>query len=125
MQRRVFLATPALLSITSKARAQAWPNRQPIRLIAGFPAGGLADAIGRLLAAPLSDALGNSVVVENRAGASGTIGADAVARAAPDGLTLAVSHAIPFGFAPGVLPAITYDPLRISPVSPCWQKHQP
>jgi tripartite-type tricarboxylate transporter receptor subunit TctC len=89
MQRRVFLATPALLSIASKARAQAWPNRQPIRLIAGFPAGGLADAIGRLFAAPLSDALGNSVVVENRAGASGTIGADAVAKAAPDGLTLA------------------------------------
>ncbi|MCA3377282.1 MAG: tripartite tricarboxylate transporter substrate binding protein, partial [Roseomonas sp.] len=60
---------------------------------------------------PLSDALGTSVVVENRAGASGTIGADAVAKAAPDGLTLAVSHAIPFGFAPGVLPAITYDPV--------------
>ena len=111
MQRRVFLAKPALLSIASKARAQAWPNRQPIRMIAGFPAGGLADAIGRLFAAPLSDALGTSVVVENRAGASGTIGADAVAKAAPDGLTLAVAHAIPFGFAPGVLPAITYDPV--------------
>lgn len=111
MQRRVFLAAPALLAIGSKARAQAWPNRQPIRLIAGFPAGGLADAIGRLFAPPLSEALGTSVVVENRAGASGTIGADAVAKAAPDGLILAISHAIPFGFAPGVLPAISYDPV--------------
>ena len=111
MQRRIFLTAPALIALIPAARAQAWPNRQPIRLIAGFPAGGLADAIGRLFAAPLSDALGTSVVVENRAGASGIIGADAVAKAAPDGLTLAVSHAIPFGFAPGVLPSVPYDPV--------------
>lgn len=50
-------------------------------------------------------------MVENRTGASGTIGAEAVARAVPDGLTLAVSHAIPFGFAPGVLPSVPYDPV--------------
>jgi tripartite-type tricarboxylate transporter receptor subunit TctC len=115
MQRRVLLAAPALLALTPAAKAQGspapWPNRQPIRLIAGFPAGGLADAIGRLFAAPLGEALGTNVVVENRAGASGTIGADAVAKAAPDGLTLAVSHAIPFGFAPGVLPSVPYDPV--------------
>ena len=65
----------------------------------------------RLFAAPLGDALGTSVVVENRAGASGTIGADAVAKAAPDGLTLGVSHAITFGFAPGVLPSVPYNPV--------------
>jgi len=65
----------------------------------------------RLFTAPLGGALGISVVVENRAGASGTIGADAVANAAPDGLTLPVSHAIPFGFAPGVLPSVPYDPV--------------
>jgi tripartite-type tricarboxylate transporter receptor subunit TctC len=111
MQRRLLLAAPALLALAPAARAQSWPGRQPIRLIAGFPAGGLADAIGRLFAAPLGEALGTSVVVENRAGASGTIGADAVAKAAPDGLTLAVSHAIPFGFAPGVLPSVPYDPV--------------
>jgi tripartite-type tricarboxylate transporter receptor subunit TctC len=111
MQRRLFLAAPAIIALASPAFGQAWPNRQPIRLIAGFPAGGLADAIGRLFAAPLGDALGTSVVVENRAGASGTIGADAVAKAAPDGLTLGVSHAIPFGFAPGVLPSVPYDPV--------------
>ena len=68
-------------------------------------------AISRLFAAPLGDALGTSVVVENRAGASGTIDADAVAKAAPDGLTLGVSYAIPFGFAPGVLPSVPYDPV--------------
>jgi tripartite-type tricarboxylate transporter receptor subunit TctC len=65
----------------------------------------------RLFAAVLGDALGASVVVENRADASGTIGADVVAKAAPYGLTLAVSHAIPFGFAPGVLPFVAYDPV--------------
>lgn len=108
MQRRHLLALPFI----GAAQAQpAWPNRQPIRLIAGFPAGGLADAIGRLFAGPLGEALGTSVVVENRTGASGTLGADVVAKAAPDGLTLAVSHAIPFGFAPGVLPSMPYDPV--------------
>ena len=110
MHRRLLLATPLLA--LGHARAQpAWPNRQPIRFVAGFPAGGLADAIGRLFAGPLGEALGTSVVVENRTGASGTLGADVVAKAAPDGLTLAVSHAIPFGFAPGVLPTMPYDPV--------------
>ena len=109
MQRRLILATP-MLALAARAQT-TWPNRQPIRFVAGFPAGGLADAIGRLFAAPLGEALGTTVVVENRSGASGTLGADAVAKAAPDGMTLAVSHAIPFGFAPGVLPAMPYDPV--------------
>ncbi|HEV7456003.1 MAG TPA: tripartite tricarboxylate transporter substrate binding protein [Roseococcus sp.] len=108
--RRALLALPALLPAAAAAQP-AWPGRQPIRFIAGFPAGGLADAIGRLFAGPLGEALGTSLVVENRTGASGTLGADAVAKAAPDGFTLAVSHAIPFGFAPGVLPSIPYDPV--------------
>jgi tripartite-type tricarboxylate transporter receptor subunit TctC len=112
MQRRHLLAAPLLLPGLAFAQpAGTWPNRQAIRLVAGFPAGGLADAIGRLFAGPLGEALGTTVVVENRTGASGTLGADLVAKAAPDGLTLAVSHAIPFGFAPGVLPSLPYDPV--------------
>lgn len=112
MQRRHLLATPLLLRPGLAAAQGSWPDRQTIRLVAGFPAGGLADAIGRLFAAPLGEALGATVVVENRTGASGTLAADLVAKAAPDGLTLAVSHAIPFGFAQGVLPALPYDPVR-------------
>ena len=118
MQRRHLLSLPALLAPAimaapgiAHAQDGAWPGRQPIRLIAGFPAGGLADAIGRLFAAPLGQALGATMVVENRTGAAGTLGADAVAKAAPDGFTLAISHAIPFGFAQGVLPSIPYDPV--------------
>jgi tripartite-type tricarboxylate transporter receptor subunit TctC len=111
MQRRALLALPALLAAPGTAMAQAWPGRQPIRFVAGFPAGGLADAIGRLFAGPLGEALGTSMVVENRTGASGTLGADTVAKAAADGFTLAISHAIPFGFAPGVLPTMPYDPV--------------
>lgn len=110
MKRRPFLVAPILLADVAQAQP-AWPNRRPIRLVAGFPAGGLADTIARLFAAPLGEALGTPVLVENRVGASGTLGAEAVARAAPDGFTLAVSHAIPFGFAQGVLSSIPYDPV--------------
>ena len=106
MQRRHLLAAGASL-LAAPASAQP----RSIRFVAGFPAGGLADVVARLVAGPLGEALGAPMVVENRTGASGTIAADAVAKAAPDGLTLAVSHAIPFGFAPGVLPALPYDPV--------------
>ena len=103
--------TPGIAATSSSMRAQEAGLPTIVLMIAGFPAGGLADAISRLFAAPLGDALGTSVAVENRAGASGTIDADAVAKAAPDGLTLGVSYAIPFGFAPGVLPSVPYDPV--------------
>jgi tripartite-type tricarboxylate transporter receptor subunit TctC len=106
MHRRTLLA-----ALAAPAFARAQTARPQVRFIAGFPAGGLADVVARLVAGPLGEALGATLVVENRTGASGTIGADAVAKAAPDGMTLAVSHAIPFGFAPGVLPSLPYDPV--------------
>jgi len=106
MHRRTLLA-----ALAAPAIASAQTARPQIRVIAGFPAGGLADVVARLVAGPLGEALGATLIVENRSGASGTIGADAVAKAAPDGTTLAVSHAIPFGFAPGVLPSLPYDPV--------------
>jgi tripartite-type tricarboxylate transporter receptor subunit TctC len=78
--------------LASQALAQTYPNR-PIKLIAPFPAGGLADVLARLVGDELSKSLGQPVIVENRAGAGGNTGADAVAKADPDGYTLLMSSA--------------------------------
>ncbi len=85
--RRALLALPGLLTATF-SRAQApWPDR-PVRLLIGYPPGGPTDFVGRLAATGLQAAWGQTVVVENRAGASSSVAAEAVSRAAPDGLTL-------------------------------------
>src|SRR5215468_3624362 len=83
-------AGAAALPVMSRiARAQAYPTR-PVRLIVGFPAGGSNDLHARLIAEWLTKHFGRSFIVENRAGAGGNIGAEAVARAVPDGYTLSV-----------------------------------
>ncbi|NBS59291.1 MAG: tripartite tricarboxylate transporter substrate binding protein, partial [Betaproteobacteria bacterium] len=74
-----------LLSFTAVAHAQ-WPTK-PVRFIVPFPAGGSTDVVGRLIAEHLRQGLGQSFVIDNRAGAGGTTGSDAVAKAAPDGYT--------------------------------------
>ncbi len=85
------LATLALtLGVPTPAAAQKWPDK-PIRVIVPYPAGGAADAIARAISPGLSDLLGQPIVVENRGGAAGVIGADLVAKAAPDGYTLMVT----------------------------------
>ena len=76
------LATPAL------SQSQSFPSR-PVRIIAPYPPGGGIDTVARLIAGPMSEVLGQSVVVENRAGAGGSIGAAAAAQAQPDGHTFA------------------------------------
>ncbi|MCA3425431.1 MAG: tripartite tricarboxylate transporter substrate binding protein [Roseomonas sp.] len=87
ISRRTGLVLGAALFAGRQAQAQAWPTR-PIRIIVPFGLGGSADVAARFLAEPLQQALGQPVVVENRPGAGGTIGADQVAKAAPDGHTL-------------------------------------
>ena len=79
-----FANTPML------ATAQAWPTRQAIRLVAVFPPGGSVDQVARIIAQPLSQQLGQTVIVENRGGASGTIGTAAVVQAPADGYAFAV-----------------------------------
>jgi len=88
MKRRSLLAAPVLLAIPSLARAQAWQPTGPVRIVVPFPAGGTTDILARLYAQRLTEAFGSSVVVENRGGGGGSIGADVVAKAAPDGQTL-------------------------------------
>jgi tripartite-type tricarboxylate transporter receptor subunit TctC len=90
------------------AQQQAWPAR-PIRLLVGFAPGGGTDIVARTLAPKLSELLGQQVIVENRAGAAGTIAADAVAKAAPDGYTLLAGHANSNAIAPHVLAKVPYD----------------
>jgi tripartite-type tricarboxylate transporter receptor subunit TctC len=90
--KRVLASGAILVALTACALAQTYPTRA-IRLIAPFPAGGLADVLARLVSDEMSRSLGQPIIVENRAGAGGNTGADAVAKAEPDGYTLLMSSA--------------------------------
>jgi tripartite-type tricarboxylate transporter receptor subunit TctC len=92
MLLRRFLLTVLAFGLAAPAAAQTYPDR-PIRLIAPFPAGGLADVLARAVGDEMAKTLGQPVIVENRAGAGGNTGADAVAKAPPDGYTLLMSSA--------------------------------
>ena len=100
----------SLALVTLPAFAQSYPSR-PIRLVSPFPPGGSVDVVGRLLAAKLSESLGQSMVVDNRAGASGVIGTEAAMNSPPDGYTLLV-NTIPFVSNQFLMPRAPYDPLR-------------
>ena len=113
MQRRHLLGLAATLVMPAVARAQsgAWPSRGSIRLVAQFPPGGLVDTISRLIAPPMAAALGQTVLVENRAGAGGVIGTDFVAKSPADGYTFLVSHASVQVFSTATLPSLPFDPI--------------
>jgi tripartite-type tricarboxylate transporter receptor subunit TctC len=117
-QRRVFVLTAAAAAAAAtmgQARAQAWPTR-PIRLVVPFPPGGLNDNMARLMAPRLQRELGQPVVIENRAGAGGTVGAAEVARAAPDGYTLLIATP-PLTIAPALYSKLPYESAQIAPVA--------
>jgi tripartite-type tricarboxylate transporter receptor subunit TctC len=102
------IAATLLLATAQYAQAQAWPTKQAIKLVAVFPPGGSVDQVARLLAQPLSQQIGQSIVVENKGGASGSIGTAAVAAAAPDGYTFALvfdTH----GVNPSLIPNMAFD----------------
>lgn len=90
------------------AQAQAWPSKQPIRLVAVFPPGGSVDQVARLLGPVLQQQLGQTVLIENKGGASGSIGAAYVASAPADGYTFAVVFDS-FGVNPSLIPNLSYD----------------
>lgn len=91
--------------------ADSWPSR-PIRLIAPFPAGSSVDAAVRVITPRVTDALGQSIVIDNRAGASGSIGAEVAARAAPDGYTLSGGTTSTHALSKVLNPHLSYDPQR-------------
>lgn len=91
--------------------AEEYPSRV-VKLVVPYPPGGVVDITGRLLADQLSKQLGGTVIVENRPGAGGTIGAGAVARAAPDGYTILLSGAATHAFAPWMYKDLPYDPVK-------------
>lgn len=114
MKRRDFLAagTAAVAAPWVHAQSSAWPTRGPIRLICQYPPGGLVDTVARLMAPHLSQALSQSVVVDNRAGAGGLIGTEFASRQAADGYNLLVSHASVHVFATATRRTMPFDPLN-------------
>src|SRR5579884_1232322 len=105
-----FALAPAFAGLPRAALA-AYPER-PIHLIVPFAPGGNADVVGRVVAEQISKAVGQPVVVDNRGGAGGAIGAEFVARAAPDGYTLLVGSNGPLTVNPFVQAKLGYDPLK-------------
>ena len=106
---RFWIAIVAAL-LAFSAAAQTYPSK-PIRLVAPFPPGGSIDVVGRLLAAKLGESLGQQIVVDNRSGASGILGTEAVMNAPADGYTILI-NTIPFVTNQFLMPRVPYDPLR-------------
>jgi len=104
----------ALVASAAAANAQAWPNK-PIRFVVPFPAAGPVDLVGRSIGQAIATTLGTQVIVDNRAGAFGTIGSEAVARSAPDGYTALVMVSGGHSLTPAIM-NLKYDPLKDLPV---------
>ena len=105
----------ALDCFASPARAQVYPDRT-VKIIVPFPAGGTADAVPRLVADWLSRKWGQSVVIENRTGAAGNIGAEAVYRSDPDGYTLLSAPPPPLVINQNLYPKLAFDPTKFEPI---------
>jgi len=101
-----------LILIAPLSTAQNWPNK-PIRAVNPFSAGGFGDNIARPMFEQLSQALGQSIIVESQAGANGSLASSVVARAAPDGYTLLIANLGPIAINPTLYPETTADPLKV------------
>jgi tripartite-type tricarboxylate transporter receptor subunit TctC len=113
MLKRLLQITACALALAcaDATYAQTYPNK-PVRIIVGFPPGGGTDVVARVIAQKLTEWWGQAVTVENRAGATGTIGADVVAKSAPDGYTLIMGHVNSHAIAPNLFAKLPYDPIK-------------
>ena len=109
--RKLLLTLALGLAASVGAHAQAWPSK-PVTLLVPFPPGGSTDMIARTVGAKLQEKLGGTFIVDNKAGAGGTVGAAQARRAAPDGYTIFVSSLGPFVIGPHLIKNVGYDPLK-------------
>lgn len=113
----------AAASFAGPAPAQQYPTR-PVRMLIGFPPGGGTDIVGRIVAQKLSENLGQQIIVENRGGATGMIGAELTAKAPPDGYTIMMAHIAAFSIMPSLYPKMPYDaakdfaPITLAAIGP-------
>jgi tripartite-type tricarboxylate transporter receptor subunit TctC len=116
-RRLMAIATAVFLFAGASGRAQEFPTH-PIKVVIAFPPGGPTDFVGRLLAEKLKDLLGQPIIIENKAGANGAIGANEVAKSAPDGYTLFLTTSGAVTITPNLRPDTPYDTLRdFAPIS--------
>jgi len=108
---KCWLAAAALCAAALPAFAQSWPAK-PVRIVVPYPAGGPVDVSARLLAPKLQEALGQPFLVENKPGAGGNIGADFVAKSAPDGYTIGMGAIATHAINPALMANVPYDPIR-------------
>jgi len=108
----IIAASLVVASLAGPVSAQAWPAKQPIRIISPYAPGGTTDVLARLLAPRLQEKLDQTVIVENRPGAGGNIGTDAVAKAPADGYTLLLAASGPLVISPSLYPKLPYAPLK-------------
>ncbi|MFN7307166.1 MAG: Bug family tripartite tricarboxylate transporter substrate binding protein [Acetobacteraceae bacterium] len=121
--RRAILAGTSLLAMPGIARAQAgdWPRRA-VRYINPFPAGGSTDVLSRIYCARMTELTGQSFVVENRGGAGGNVGVDAIAKSAPDGYTIGLGGIASHAIAPTLYSSLNFDPVKdFTFVTGLWQ----
>ena len=109
---RAFLALLAAFVLPLAAHAQGWPTKQPIKFIVVYPPGGASDVTARILAAKMTESLGQTVIVENKPGANGIIATDYVAKAAPDGYTILMANLGPNAINPVVYKKLPYDGIK-------------
>src|SRR5438046_8102759 len=114
---KIIIAIAAALGVAANAAAQGYPSR-PITLVVGFAPGGGTDTVARVMQKKLGEYLGQTVVVENRAGAGGAIAADVVSKANPDGYTILLATIAALAVAPHLNSKLPYNPLTdFAPIS--------